>query len=67
LLFIINSFFNIAKDLDNNFNFNTKQFNIIIAQKQLINNKYQAYIKEDINFKKRIKRIIKTSKFAFIL
>jgi hypothetical protein len=62
----IDSFFNIAKELDNNFDFNTKQSNITIAQEQLVNNKYQAHIKEDINFKERTERIIKTSKSALI-
>jgi hypothetical protein len=60
----IDSFFDAAEELDNDFDFNTEQSDIAAAQEQLVNDEYQARIEEDVDFEERTERIIETSKSA---
>jgi hypothetical protein len=61
---IIDSFFDAAEKLDDDFDFNSEQSDIAAAQEQLVNDEYQACIEEDVNFEERTERIIETSKSA---
>ena len=46
----IDAFFNTTKDFEDSFE---EEDDILVTQEQLINNKYQAQLEEDIDFKKR--------------